>query len=502
MTAAIATPHPLATAAGQKVLDAGGTAPEAVIAAGAVLTVVMPHFCGLGGDAVWTLSDRNGDSRCLLAIGQGIQRDRPSGPVPFRGPASILTTAAVVDGWAEALDYAHVHLGGRASWQSLLAPAFALAWDGFAVTSSQGYWTDFRAPEIADWPGFDGLFLQNGASLPVGHLLQQPDLACVFAKLIDNGPRDFYEGAVAARIIAGLQETGAIIGADDLRQTRSRWAAPVSLGYRGHTLLSSPPPTQGLTTLQIMGILAQFDLADIAPSSAAHFHLCVEAVKRAFEDRGRIADGAAVDDLLAPDHLGARAADISTQQAMAWPHPWQHGDTVFLGAIDAMGNAASVLQSTFYDWGSGVVVPGTGIIWQNRGAAFSFQPGHPNMFRPGKLPFYTLNPGIALDDAGRPAFVYGTQGADGQPQTLAMLLSLLLDYGLPPDQALAAPRFLLGRTFSDQRDSLKVEGHAGDAVIAQLKTLGHQVSAIAPLSPLAGQAGVISPTLGGHHDPR
>uniref|UniRef100_UPI0025F741E7 gamma-glutamyltransferase n=1 Tax=uncultured Paracoccus sp. TaxID=189685 RepID=UPI0025F741E7 len=259
--------------------------------------------------------------------------------------------------------------------------------------------------------------------------------------------------------------------------------------------------------LQIMAILARRDLASTRPGSALHLHLCVEAVKRAFADRHGIADPAAMttntDAMLDPARLDGMAAGI-TDRALPWPQVWQHGDTVYLGAMDGAGNAASVLQSTYFDWGSGVVAGETGILWQNRGAGFSADPRHPNGFAPGKLPFYTLNPGIAMRD-GRPAFLYGTQGADGQPQTLAMLLTRLIDFGQDPATALSGARFLLGRTFSDSRDSLKIEAHAGADVIAELAARGHEISVIPALSPLAGQAGVVmagpdGPS--GHHDPR
>lgn len=504
MSGAVTTPHPLATEAGMAVLRAGGTAPEALIAAGAMLTVVTPHFCGLGGDAVWLVADSQGDQRAFLAIGQGIDRPAPAAPLPLRGPGAILTTAAVVDGWRHALDYSANALGGLGRWGDLLAPAIAVARDGFAVTPSQEFWAGFRAGEIAGWPGFEGLFVQNGRALPAGHLLRQPDLARSLRLIADHGPAEFYSGDLARRIIQGLRDAGALISAADLARTRTREAKPLAQNYRGLTLLAPPPPTQGLTTLQIMGILSRFDLSGLMPGSADHLHLCVEAVKRAFLDRGIIADprGAPVpcERLLGAAHLDRHAASIAPGQAMAWPHDWQHGDTVFLGAMDERGNAASVLQSTYFDWGSGVVAGDTGIIWQNRGAAFSADPSHPNAFAPGKLPFYTLNPGIALRD-GRPAFAYGTQGADGQPQTLSMLLTRLIDFGQPPATALAGARFLLGRTFSDQRDSLKIEEHAGAGTIAALAARGHQVSGIPALSPLAGQAGVVTRDRG-HHDPR
>ncbi|MDP5335151.1 MAG: gamma-glutamyltransferase family protein, partial [Paracoccaceae bacterium] len=305
-----------------------------------------------------------------------------------------------------------------------------------------------------------------------------------------------------------LRAAGVVIGAADLAATRTRSQHPMSMPYRDLTLLAPPPPTQGVTTLQIMGILSRLDLTGLQPGSADHIHLCVEAVKRAFIGRDAIADPdfapTATVDWLTDNALTAQARDISRRTALPWPHRWQHGDTVFLGAIDAQGNAASVLQSTYFDWGSGVVAGDTGIIWQNRGAAFRTDPAHPNAFAPGKLPFYTLNPGIALKD-GQPRIVYGTQGADGQPQTLAMLLTRLIDFGQSPQEALAGPRFLLGRTFSDSRDSLKIETDAGAHVLRDRAARGHEISPIPAQSPLAGQAGLVIATPGGTialHDPR
>ncbi|NNU81970.1 gamma-glutamyltransferase [Halovulum dunhuangense] len=505
---ALTTPHPLATAAGMRVLEAGGTAPEALIAAGAVLAVVMPHFCGLGGDAVWLVSDRHGRQRSFLAIGQGIDRPMPAGPFPLRGPGSILTTAAVVDGWRHAFEDARATMGATAGWEDLLAPAAGIAADGHEVTRSQAFWAGFRAPDCGGWPGFGRIFLGDGQPLPAGHVLRQPELARTLSDLAERGPREFYTGPLARRIVEGLRAEGVVIGAHDLARTTTRQAAPLALDYRGLTLLAPPPPTQGVTTLQIMGILSRFDLARHAPGSAGHVHLCVEAVKRAFLHRHAIADPAfARADTgrwLGDAALDAEAGRIATDRAMPWPHRWQHGDTVFLGAIDAQGNAASVLQSTYFDWGSGVVAGDTGILWQNRGAAFSSDPASPNAFAPGKLPFYTLNPGLALKD-GQPHIVYGTQGADGQPQTLAMLLTRLIDFAQTPEDALAGPRFLLGRTFSDSRDSLKIEADAGAQVLSDLAALGHEISPIPAQSPIAGQAGlVVADGMGCHarHDPR
>ncbi|MDP5334944.1 MAG: gamma-glutamyltransferase, partial [Paracoccaceae bacterium] len=238
MSGALTTPHPLATAAGMAVLRAGGTAPEALIAAGAALCVVMPHFCGLGGDAVWMLADRNGQQRCDLAIGQGIDRPMPRGPIPTRGPGSVLTTAALVSGWQNAFDRAHSDLGGQARWEDLLAPAIALAEDGFAVSPSQAFWGAFRKAECRDWPGFAGLYTSGGAPLAAGQMLRQPQLARSLRRIAQQGADAFYTGDLSRDILAGLRAAGVVIGAADLAATRTRSQHPMAMPYRDLTLLA------------------------------------------------------------------------------------------------------------------------------------------------------------------------------------------------------------------------------------------------------------------------
>ena len=294
----------------------------------------------------------------------------------------------------------------------------------------------------------------------VGSLFRQDGVARTLQAIAADGPRSFYDGELAKTLAAGLAAAGSPLTAADLAATRTREAAPLSLVYRGYELLAPPPPTQGVSTLAIMGVLEHFDLRALGAGSADHIHLCVEAVKRAFLTRDAIADPdfapQPVEEWLNPDRLAAAAKTIAMDRALAWPQPFRTGDTVFYGVVDRQGRSASVLQSLYFDWGSGVPVGETGILWQNRGAAFSVIPGSPNALAPGKRPFYTLNPGLGLKD-GKPAFVYGTQGADGQPQTLSMVLTRLIDFGETPAAALAGPRFLLGKTFSDSRDSLKIE---------------------------------------------
>lgn len=498
----ITTPHRAASEAGAKVLRRGGTAIEAVIAAGAALTVLYPHFCGLGGDAIWLVADRNGRRYAIMGIGQAAENLPKLDTIPARGPLSALTTAAVVDSWGKALEYSRTHWDGKEDFSGLLGDAIEFAGGGFPVSQSQKYWHEFRKDEIGDWPGVSTFFVKEGVQ-------RQPQLAALLERVALHGHREFYEGEVAHRIAAGLEAAGSPIRLADLQKTAARIAAPLSLNYRGVELLAPPPPSQGITTLSIMGILSNFAMQGVDPNSADFYHICVEAVKQAFLERGGIADPDRVAQncaaWLAADFLSGKASAIDRNAALAWPAPFRNGDTVYLAAVDAEGRSASVLQSTYYDWGSGVLLKDTGILWQNRGAAFSTDPANPNVIAPGKRPFYTLNPGIGLRD-GRPCLLYGTQGADGQPQTLTVLLSRLIDHDFNPLSALSAPRFLLGRTFSDTRDNLKIERSVGPDVELTLSARGHEVTFIPALSALAGQAGVIrigtDGWMDGAHDPR
>jgi gamma-glutamyltranspeptidase/glutathione hydrolase len=209
--------------------------------------------------------------------------------------------------------------------------------------------------------------------------------------------------------------------------------------------------------------------------------------------------------LLSPGHLRDCASRIQMGAAMPWPHRFRPGDTVFFSAVDEAGRCVSVLQTIYYDWGSGVIAGDTGVLWHNRGAAFNLDDRHPNCLRPRKRPFHTLNPGMYLE-GGKPRLLFGTQGADGQPQTLATVLTRLIDYGMDPLTALARPRFLLGKTFSEPRHDLKLEVDAGDAVFHTLAARGHDLAPLPARSPLVGHPGVIrlsgDGVIEGAHDPR
>lgn len=512
----VTSPHELASQAGLNVLKSGGNAVEAVIAIGACLSVTYPHFTGLGGDGFMLIADAHGKVSTISGIGQAPRRlpafDASVNAIPHRGPISMLTTAGNVDAMGKAFELSCRELGGKQSWASLLTPAATLAREGFPWTASGHFWLDFRAGEMNKLPGVASVFLANGEAPVAGEIVRQPHLARTLETLAERGHRDFYEGHLAARLAKGLQEAGSSLTAGDLAATAARLEPPLTQTYRGGMLLAHQPPTQGVTTLQIMGILDRFDMAAIPEGSADYYHLLVEAVKCAFNERNRyLADPdfspVPCEKLLSNVALDRAAASVNLARAQPWPHRFQVGDTAYIGATDAAGNSVSMLQTLYYDWGSGVMAGDTGVLWHNRGAAFSLDPRSPNRLEPGKRPFHTLNPGIYMKD-GQASILYGTQGADGQPQTLAAILTRLIDYEMDPLTALARPRFLLGRTFSDSRDSLKLESDAGSEVFLELAQRGHEMSTLPAQSPLAGHPGaiVIHPgpprLITGAHDPR
>lgn len=508
----VTSPHELASRAGLEVLEAGGNAIEAAIAIGAVLCVTYPHFSGIGGDAFFVISDRKGNVKTLSGIGQAAQKPLSySSSIPLRGPGSTLTVGAAVDTWGQAYEYSRRAWGGKKPWASLFNRAIEYAANGFPVTPSQRFWQEFRAKELGKWgEDFARIFMPDDRMPAVGEIFYQPELAKTLEKLAANGSRDFYEGEIAAKIAAGLQKVGSPLTANDLARCRARDEVPLRVTYCGGELVGLRPPTQGITTLEIMGILDRFNVSKYPEGGVDYYHLLVEAVKYAFIDRNQyVADPDFVDvpvaHLLSRENLDVHAKRIDMAKALPWPHVFKKGDTVYLAAVDNQGNCVSVLQTVYFDWGSGVVVGDTGILWHNRGASFNLDEKHPNVLKPGKRPFHTLNPGMYLVK-GRPHILYGTQGADGQPQTLAAVLTRLIDYKMNPLEALARPRFLLGKTFSDTRDSLKLEQDAGKVVFKGLAARGHEISPIPAQSPLAGHPGAIcieaNGDIIGAHDPR
>jgi len=352
-TGMVTSPHALATQTGVDVLQAGGNAIEAAIATVAALSVTYPHFCGWGGDVLMLVSDAQGKVQSISGIGQAAGMvEGYRNTIPSRGPRSALTTAGAADALDQAFEISRQAWGGKLSWSELLAPSIALARDGFEISASERFWLDFRRADRAQMPDIFNAFADQGRVPPAGSVRQQVQLARTLETLAERGARDLYDGQLAKRIAHGLAAAGSPLTLADLARTRAKVETPLSVDYRGGRLLAHPPPTQGLTTLQIMGVLERFDLSCVPQGSADHYHLLVEATKQAFMDRNRyLADPDFVDvpveRLLSKSHLDTLASRIHMAQAMPWPQPFQTGDTVFVGAVDTAGNAVSLLATVY-----------------------------------------------------------------------------------------------------------------------------------------------------------
>jgi len=508
----VTSPSAISSEIGAAFLKSGGNAVEAAIAVALSLGVTYPHFCGLGGDAFLLIAHPGDPVLSISGIGQAaMDTARYKGSIPQRGPSSMLTTAGALSAFEQAFEYSRRQLNGQKTWQSLFDPSISLAKEGFEVSESERFWLRFRQQESASMPDVFRYFAPEGLdALASQQRVHRPALAQTLARVGRFGAKDFYHGDLAQELAAHFQAVGSPLSVTDLAQTRARVEPAIHVRYRQGTLYAHPPPTQGVTTLEIMGILNQFDLKSLKEGSADHYHLMVEAIKQAFMDRNRFVSDpewapVPVDQMLSDDHLKARAQSIDLGHALDWPQVFQQGDTVFVGVEDASGVSVSLLATVYYDWGSGVVLGDSGLLWHNRGAAFSLNAQHPNVLKPGKRPFHTLNPGLYLKDNGE-KIIYGTQGADGQPQTLAQILTRMIDFKMLPHDALSAPRFLLGKTFSSSTESLKIEQNVGAQVLEELKAKGHLLETLTPQNPLMGHPGSIvvqeNASLSGAHDPR
>jgi gamma-glutamyltranspeptidase / glutathione hydrolase len=492
-------PHHLASAAGQRVLAAGGNAVDAAVAANLVLAVVTPYHCGIGGDLLAIVWD--GDAGGVASIGRApagatpdairaaIEQGHGDPSVCLPGTAGMPTFGALpvtvpgaVAGWFDLLDR-----WGTWSFGALAADAFAYAEGGFPVSPHGAGYPERARTRLADQPSWADTY----GRMRAGERFVQPDLARTLATVAAEGPDGFYRGEVAERIVDTLQRHGSTMEQADLAGHEVDHPTPLRGGYRDVEVLELPPPTQGVTALTALGILdAVGDRLPDDPGAAAH--LQVEAVRAAMADREQhLADPDAMRttaaDLLAPARLRALAGAIDPDRAAAWPPARPApGGTAYLCAADRDGLLVSLIQSNFVGFGSGVVVPGTGIGLHDRGAHFSLDPGSPWAIAPRKRPLHTLIPALVLRDEA-PWTVFGTMGGDGQPQIHAQLLGALVDAGEDPQAAVARPRWIV-----DVADGhVQLEADAPAAVADGLRQRGHDVREVPARSHGAGHAHAI-----------
>jgi len=497
---AVAAPHHEATQAGLTMLQRGGSAADAAIAANAVLAVVYPHMAGLGGDLfclLWdastrTLAGLNASGRSGAAATIDWYRGQGHDTIPSRGPLSCVTVPGAVDGWWQL----HQRQGNLA-WNDLFGPAIELAREGCAVPQSLAAWSTIDSDILDADPTARSTFKPSGRPLQMGDRLVQPSLAGTLRAIAAGGPDVFYRGEIAERICKYLQPGGCLLTPDDFAANRADWVNPISASYRGRTVYQLPPNTQGFAALEMLGILDGLDVAALGDGTVEYVHTLAEAARLAFVDRDRYLTDPAfldipLDRLLSPEHAAILRSRLDpTRKGTPEALPPAGGDTCYLCAVDRDGNAVSLIQSVFFDFGSGVVAGDTGLIVQNRGSFFSLDASHPNRLEPGKRTFHTLIPAALVED-GALAMVYGTMGGEGQPQTQAAVLTRVLDFGYDVQRAVEAPRWLYGRTWGQQSAALTLEESFPAGVAERLAVMGHEVRVVPAWSDTMGHAQAIS----------
>lgn len=490
----VTAPHHLAAQTGLDILKRGGTAPEAAVAVAATLTVVYPHMNSIGGDSFWIVREPDGNVHGVSACGaaaQGATLDLYKGftNVPWRGPLAANTVAGTLSGWEALLKT----VANPLPLEALLEQAVWYAENGVVVTKGGADIAASKDAELEAQYGYAGVFRPDNQPLKEGAVLKQPALARTLKALSGKGLRDIYEGDLARAVAADLARAGSPLSAADLAAHVATTPAPLTTKIGGARLYNMTPPTQGFASLMILALYDRLGVAGV--ETFAHLHGLIEATKQAFILRDRhIGDPAYMDfdpQALLSDTaaLDALAEAINPERAQVWPHVPQAGDTVWFGVIDKDGRAVSAIQSTYFEFGSGLVLPETGIIWQNRGASFRLADSGWNALKPGRKPFHTLNPALAVFDDGR-IMSYGTMGGEGQPQTQAAVFSRY-NGGVPLQQAITAPRWLLGKTWGEESVSLKLEGRFAPELIAELKMAGHEVEIVSDFTSMMGHAGAL-----------
>jgi gamma-glutamyltranspeptidase/glutathione hydrolase len=509
----VCAPHAAAVEAGRAILAEGGNAIEAMVAMAATIAAVYPHMNHLGGDGFWLIREPSGRLRAIMAPGPAGRNARPElyrdyEVIPPRGPLAALTVPGAVGGWMLALQAAKAH-GGTLPLDVLLTNAYGHAHNGYQVTRSQNRLTADHLAELKDVPGFAATFLVDGKTPDIGTTLKQEALAATLSHLAHAGLDDFYRGDIGREIAADLDRIGSPVTRDDLNRYQAKLAEPLRAELASGTVYNTDAPTQGIVSLMILALFDRLGVTE--PESFDHIHGLIEATKRALRARDRsVTDpdylAHPLDRYLESRFIAGEAMKIDRRKAARWPLSSGEGDTIWMGAADASGLVVSYIQSIYWEFGSGCVLPATGVLMQNRGASFSLQGGALNPLAPGRLPFHTLNPALAVLKDGR-VMAYGCMGGDGQPQTQSAVFTRYVMFRDALLDAIDRPRWVLGRTWGAARTALRLEPRFDGNLIDALASAGHDVEVLSePYSDVMGHAGAVvlhkDGSLEGAHDPR
>ncbi len=496
----VVAPHHLASQAGLRVLQEGGNAVEAMIAAASTIAVVYPHMNGLGGDNFWLVHSptqaMHGIDACGGAAGLAslnFYQEQGLAQIPDRGPLAALTMAGAVSGWQAAHQYSRQALGGTLPISRLLEDAIYYAGEGVAVTGTLANNAKAKRSQLEAQPGFAELYIPDGNTLAEGSKLLQPKIQATLQALVKNGLDDFYHGELAASMSSDLERVGSPLRQDDFSRHAALTPEPLTLNVAGHQVFNMPPPTQGLASLLLLGVYEK--LGHYKNEDADFIHALVEATKCAFRVRdSHVSDPefmqVTAESFLNDETLSNMATSVDANHAAPWPDAATSGDTVWLGAIDKHGNAVSFIQSVYWEFGSGVVLPDSGITWQNRGTSFSLDENHHNYLAPYRRPFHTIQPAMAKLSDGR-VLSYGTMGGEGQPQTQAMIFARYVLNQMPLQSSITAPRWLLGRTWGSEATNLRIENRYKQSVYNTLIERGHDVEVVGDYEEIMGHAGAL-----------
>ena len=484
-----ATSQPLATLAAIRVLEHGGNAVDAAIAANAVIGVVEPMSNGIGGDLfaiVWDAKTKklyglNASGRAPAAASIERFRELKLKSIPPSGPYSW-SVPGCVDGWDELRKRF-----GTKSWSDLLAQAIDYADNGFAVSEIiAGDWS-LSQRSLARVPTSAACYLPGGRAPKAGEIFRNAGLARSLRTVVEQGRDGYYRGPIAAEILAYSKSVGGLFAAEDFEKHTSTWVEPVSTNYRGYDVWELPPNGQGIAALQMLNLLEPHDLKTLGPNSAATLHLMIEAKKLAYEDRGTYYTDpefakVPVARLISKEYARQRGKLIDAQHANEHPEPGNlaEADTIYMTVVDGEMNAVSLIQSNFNGFGSGHVPGGLGFALQNRGSLFALDPAHANRLEPRKRPFHTIIPAFVTKD-GKPWLSFGLMGGDMQAQGHAQMICNLIDFGMDVQEAGDAARFRHAGS-SDPTGTRALDGgvvylesEIGPDVRDALRKLGHKV---------------------------
>ncbi|MBP8958846.1 MAG: gamma-glutamyltransferase [Bacteroidales bacterium] len=443
-----ATSHPLATQVALDILKRGGNAFDAAIAANAVLGLVEPTGCGIGGDLfaiIWS-ADRgklyglNASGRSPRFLKLEYFKENNIERIPSYGPLPV-SIPGCVDGWFEIHD-----MFGKLPMSDILQPAINYAREGFPVTEIIAWQLKQNTELLKNFPNIKEVYMPGGKSPGKGEIFRNPLLANTLDKIAKGGRNEFYRGSIAKAIDAFMKQQGGFLSYDDMARHHSEWVEPVSTTYRGYEVWELPPNTQGIATLQMLNILEGYDLASMGFGSAEYMHLFTEAKKLAFEDRARYyADPSfvkiSVNQLISKKYAAERRKLININKAakVYTPGKFEGGNTVYLTVADKYGNMISLIQSNYRGMGSGMCPTGLGFVLQNRGEMFTLEEGHPNCYAPGKRPFHTIIPAFITKDQ-KPWISFGVMGGDMQPQGHVQIIVNIIDFKMNLQEAGDAPR--------------------------------------------------------------